>query len=70
MSEQTPVQVFHAEERRTRYRRGGFFIKTGLLCLLVLIPFLFPSYKTVDLAMKVIIYAALVASFDLSLIHI
>jgi branched-chain amino acid transport system permease protein len=67
MSKQTPVQVFHAEERRTRYRRGGFFIKVGLLCLFVLIPFLFPSYKTVDLAMKIIIYAALVASFDIML---
>jgi len=31
------------------------------------VPFLFPSYKAVDLAMKIAIYAVLVASFDILL---
>ncbi|MCK4794241.1 MAG: branched-chain amino acid ABC transporter permease [Desulfobacteraceae bacterium] len=67
MVEQTPVQLFHLEEKRRRYRRGGFFLRIGVLGLLFLVPFLFPSYKAVDLAMKIVIYAVLVASFDIML---
>jgi branched-chain amino acid transport system permease protein len=67
MVEQTPVQLFHLEEKRRRYRRAGFFLRMGVLGLLLIVPFLFPSYKAVDLAMKIAIYAALVASFDILL---
>jgi branched-chain amino acid transport system permease protein len=67
MVEQTPVQLFHLEQNRKRYRRGGFFLRIGVLGLLLLVPFLFPSYKAVDLAMKIAIYAVLVASFDIML---
>ena len=67
MAEPTPVQIFHAEKRRTRYRRAGFFLKTGLLILFLLVPFVLPSYKMVDLAMQVIMFATLVASFDILL---
>ncbi|MBK5100931.1 MAG: branched-chain amino acid ABC transporter permease [Desulfobacteraceae bacterium] len=67
MVEQTPVQLFHLEEKRRRYRRGDFFLRTAVLALLFLVPFLFPSFKTVDLAMKIVIYAVLVASFDIML---
>jgi len=67
MVEQTPVQLFHLEEKRNRYKRGGFFLRIGVLGLLLLVPFLFPSYKAVDLAMKIAIYAVLVASFDILL---
>jgi branched-chain amino acid transport system permease protein len=67
MVEQTPVQLFHLEQNRKRYRRGGFFLRVGVLGILLLVPFLFPSYKAVDLAMKIVIYAVLVASFDIML---
>jgi branched-chain amino acid transport system permease protein len=67
MAEATPVQIYHMEEKRRRYRSGGFFIKFGLLALFVLVPFLFPSFKTVDLAMQIIMFATLVASFDILL---
>jgi len=67
MAEATPVQIFHMEEKRRQYRSGGFFLKVGLLALFVLVPFLFPSFKTVDLAMQIIIFATLVASFDILL---
>ena len=67
MVEQTPVQLFHLEEKRRRYRSGGFFLRMGILGLFLIVPFLFPSYKAVDLAMKIAIYAALVASFDIML---
>jgi branched-chain amino acid transport system permease protein len=67
MAEATPVQVYHMEEKRRRYRSGGFFLKLGLLALFVLVPFLFSSFKTVDLAMQIIMFATLVASFDILL---
>lgn len=67
MAEATPVQIFHMEEKRKQYRRGSFFLKLCLLALFVLVPFLFPSFKTVDLAVQIIIFGALVASFDILL---
>jgi len=67
MTEQTPVQRFYADEKKKRYTSLPFFLKIALLALFLLIPFLAPSYKTVDLALKIIIFASLVASFDILL---
>jgi branched-chain amino acid transport system permease protein len=63
----TPVQTFHMQERKRRYRSGGFFLRVGLLTFLLLVPLLFPSFKTVDLALKIVIFSVLVASFDILL---
>ena len=67
MAEATPVQLFNMEEKRRQYRRGSFYLKICLLALFLLVPFLFPSFKTVDLAVQIIIFGALVASFDILL---
>ena len=67
MAEATPVQMFHMEEKRRQYRRGGFYLKISVVALFLLVPFLFPSFKTVDLAVQIIIFGALVASFDILL---
>ena len=67
MAEPTPVQIFHEEEKKRQYRSGGFFLKVCLLVLFVVVPFLFPSFKTVDLAMQIALFAVLVASFDILL---
>ena len=67
MAEPTPVQIFRIAEKRKQYRSGSFFLKIGILALFVLVPFVFPSYKTVDLAMQIIMFATLVASFDILL---
>ncbi len=67
MAEPTPVQFFHAEEKRRRYKSSGFYMKAGLLALFILIPFVFPSFKAVDLAMQIIMFSTLVASFDILL---
>ena len=67
MAEQTPVQIFRIEERQRRYRSGAFFLKIGVLIFFLLVPFLFPSFKTLDLALKIMIFAVLVASFDILL---
>ena len=67
MAEATPVQMFHMEEKRKQYRRGSFYLKMCTLVLFILVPFLFPSFKTIDLAVQIIIFGALVASFDILL---
>lgn len=67
MQEKTPVQAFHLEERRRRFRRGGFFLKLAALLLFLVVPVAFPSFKTVDLAMKIALFAVLVAGFDIML---
>ena len=67
MAEPTPVQIFRTAEKRRQYRRGSFFLKIGFLVLFVLVPFVFPSYKNVDLAMQIAMFATLVASFDILL---
>ncbi|MBW2053339.1 MAG: branched-chain amino acid ABC transporter permease [Deltaproteobacteria bacterium] len=67
MSDPTPASIFRELERRKRFLSGGFWIKIGLLTLFLLAPFLFPSFKSVDLMIKIIIFATLVASFDILL---
>ncbi len=67
MTDLTPVRRFREEEKRRRYRRGGFFLKTGVLVLFLVVPFVFPSFKTVDLSIKIALFAVLVASFDILL---
>jgi len=67
MAEPTPVQIFREEEKQRQYRSGSFVLKVCLLILFMVVPFLFPSFKTVDLAMQIVIFAALVASFDILL---
>lgn len=63
----TPVQNVRSQERRQQFTSGSSFLKLGVFILFILVPFLFPSYKTVDLAIKIVIFASLVASFDIML---
>ena len=63
----TPVQLFHMAEQKRKYRSASFFLKIGLLLLFLVVPFVFPSFKTVDLAIKIAVFATLVASFDIML---
>jgi branched-chain amino acid transport system permease protein len=67
VSELTPVQIVRKQEKRRQFTSGSSFLKTGILVLFLLVPFLFPSFKTVDLAIKIVIFALLVASFDILL---
>jgi len=67
MAEPTPVHLFHMSERQRQFKSVGFFLKMAVLLLFVLVPFLFPSFKTVDLTMQIVMFAALVASFDILL---
>ncbi|MGB5748239.1 MAG: branched-chain amino acid ABC transporter permease [Desulfobacterales bacterium] len=67
MTDQTPVQIVRNREKRQQFTSGSSFLKLGILVLFLLVPFLFPSFKTVDLAIKIVIFALLVASFDILL---
>lgn len=67
MQKQTSIRIFRNQEKRRRYNSGSFYLRIGLLALFLLVPFLFPSFKTVDLAIKIVIFASLVASFDIML---
>ena len=67
MADLTPVQIVRRQAKRQQFTSGSSFLKLGVVALFILIPFLFPSYKTVDLAIKIVIFASLVASFDILL---
>ncbi len=67
MQAQTPVQIFRSDEKKKQFKRGSFFLKIGILILFLLVPVLFPSYKSVDLAMQIVMFAVMVASFDILL---
>ncbi len=47
--------------------RGGHLLSLAVVIFFAAAPFLLPSYKSVDLAVKIIIFATLVASFDIML---
>ena len=67
MADLNPVQLVRNQEKRQQFTSGSSFLKLGIVLLFVLVPFLFPSFKTVDLAIKIVIFASLVASFDIML---
>jgi branched-chain amino acid transport system permease protein len=67
VAELTPVQIVRNREKRQQFTSASSFLKLGILILFLLVPFLFPSFKTVDLAIKIVIFALLVASFDILL---
>lgn len=67
MAELTPVQVFRREEKERYFKTGTFYLKIAILILFFIVPFVFPSFKVIDLALKIMIFAVLVASFDILL---
>ena len=50
-----------------RFTRPTFYLKIAILAAFIIMPFLFPSFKSLDLAFKIMIFAVLVASFDILL---
>ncbi len=67
MDELSPVLSFRLAQKQKQYKSGNFFLRVGVLLLFLAVPFLFPSYKTVDLAVQIVMFAVLVASFDILL---
>jgi len=62
-----PVQHFRLREKETRFRTPFFFLRILLLAFFVLTPFLFRSFEVLDVILKIAIFSALVASYDVIL---
>jgi len=67
MPELTPIQYYRAQERKGRFKNAGFALRIFFICLFLLLPIIFSSFKIVDLAVKIAIFATLAASFDVLL---
>lgn len=65
--ELTPVQRYRAREARRRFTRPSFLIQAALLACLALAPLAMPSFRTMDVVVKVMIFAVVGASFDIIL---
>jgi branched-chain amino acid transport system permease protein len=62
-----PVQKFRLEEKKARFRSPSFIFRILLLAFFVCTPFLFRSFEVLDVVLKIIIFSALVASYDVIL---
>jgi branched-chain amino acid transport system permease protein len=60
----TPVQRARALAHARRLRQPALWVKAALVLALFLLPALAPSFKVLDLGLKIAIFAALVASYD------
>jgi len=62
-----PVREFHLKEREKRFQSPTFLAKIFLLAFFLFTPFLFRSFEILDVLLKIIIFSALVASYDVIL---
>lgn len=67
MSALTPVQAQRQSEHARRFSRPGVLVQAALLLLLAVGPFVMPSFKMMDVVVKVMIFSVAVASFDIIL---
>jgi len=63
----TPVQLARQAERGRRFRQPAPYLRLACLVLAALVPLVVPSFQVLDLAAKIAIFAALVASYDVVL---
>jgi len=62
----TPVQKERWQEQKSIYKRPSSIIQVALVLGLILIP-LVPSFRVMDMAVKIMIFSVVVASYDLIL---
>ncbi|HXJ78635.1 MAG TPA: branched-chain amino acid ABC transporter permease [Candidatus Methylomirabilis sp.] len=60
----TPIASARRDERARRWRRPTLWLRLGVLALFVLVPVAVPSFQATDLAIKIALFGALVASYD------
>jgi branched-chain amino acid transport system permease protein len=60
----TPIASARRDERARRWRRPTPWLRLGALALFVLVPIAVPSFQVTDLAIKIALFAALAASYD------
>ncbi|MBI5603375.1 MAG: branched-chain amino acid ABC transporter permease [Deltaproteobacteria bacterium] len=61
----TPVQEYRLRERAERTSGSVFYLKLFLLAFFLSVPFLFHSFEILDVILKIIVFSALVASYDI-----
>lgn len=61
----TPVELERLAERRVRFRRPAFLIQIALLAVLVIEPLVLPSFRVMDVVVKIMVFTVAVASFDI-----
>ncbi len=59
----TPVELTRLEERRRRLSAPMLYVRLALVAAFALVP-LVPSFQVIDLALKIALFATLVASYD------
>ena len=62
-----PIQASHLKERAERFKRPAFFLRLLLLAFFFSTPLIFRSFEILDVVLKIIIFSALVASYDVVL---
>jgi branched-chain amino acid transport system permease protein len=62
-----PIQQFRLREKEDRFRTPYFSLRILLLAFFLATPFLFRSFEITDVVLKIIIFSALVASYDIIL---
>jgi branched-chain amino acid transport system permease protein len=67
MAGPNPLQRLRAREKASRFRSLSFFLQLLLLAFFLATPFLFRSFEIVDVILKIIIFSALAASYDIIL---
>ncbi len=60
----TPVQRARRRARARRFRRPGLYVMLGLVAVLAILPAAVPRFQVIDLALKIALFATLVASYD------
>ena len=63
----TPVQAARAAARRARWRAPSSYLRLVVVVAWVLLPAMTPSFQTIDLALKIALFATLAASYDVVL---
>ncbi len=63
----TPVQAARLDWRRRRLGQPTLYLRLALVALFALLPAVSPSFQLIDLALKIALFATLVASYDVVL---
>ena len=63
----TPVQAARAAARRERWRAPTLYLRLAVVLAWVLLPAAGPSFQVLDLAVKIALFGALAASYDVVL---
>lgn len=61
----TPVQAARRAARRRRFTAPTLWLRVALFAAFAAVPVVAPSFQVVDLALKIAIFGALVASYDI-----